>query len=66
MNTDKDMPPPKKDAPAEAEALDKNELSNSKPAPAVAQSVIDRARAWLRNTPGAVSGQGGHNAILAF
>lgn len=29
------------------------------------QSKIDRARAWLRNTPGAVAGQGGHNATFA-
>jgi hypothetical protein len=29
------------------------------------QSNIDRARAWIRNTPGAVSGQGGHNATFA-
>lgn len=29
------------------------------------QSNIDRARAWLRNTPGAVAGQGGHNATFA-
>lgn len=28
-------------------------------------SKIDRARAWLRNTPGAVAGQGGHNATFA-
>ncbi len=28
-------------------------------------SNIDRARAWLRNTPGAVAGQGGHNATFA-
>ena len=28
-------------------------------------SNIDRARAWLRNTPGAISGQGGHNATFA-
>lgn len=29
------------------------------------QSKMDRARAWLRNTPGAVSGQGGHPATFA-
>ena len=28
-------------------------------------SNIERARAWLRNTPGAISGQGGHNATFA-
>jgi len=65
MNTDQDMPPPKKDAPAEAEALDKNEQSKVTPAPAVPQSVIDYARAWIRSTPGAISGQGGHNATFA-
>ncbi|MFM2216950.1 MAG: hypothetical protein RL240_1268 [Planctomycetota bacterium] len=65
MNTDKETPPPKKDAPAGAEALDKNQQPECKPAPAVAQSKIDRARAWLRNTPGAVSGQGGHPATFA-
>ncbi len=65
MNNDMDMPPPKKDAPAGAEALDKNQQDQCKPASAVAQSVIDRARAWLRNTPGAVSGQGGHPATFA-
>jgi hypothetical protein len=31
----------------------------------MSNSNIDRARAWLRNTPGAVSGQGGHNATFA-
>jgi RecA-family ATPase len=31
----------------------------------MSQSKIDRARAWLRNTPGAVAGQGGHNATFA-
>jgi hypothetical protein len=65
MNTDKDMPPPKKDAPAEAEALDKNQQDQCKPASAVAQSKIDRARAWLRNTPGAVTGQNGHGRTFA-
>lgn len=29
------------------------------------QSKIDRARAWLRNTPGAVAGQGGHGSTFA-
>jgi len=29
------------------------------------QSKIDRARAWLRNTPGAVAGQNGHGATFA-
>lgn len=29
------------------------------------QSKIDRARAWLRSTPGAISGQGGHPATFA-
>jgi RecA-family ATPase len=65
MNNETDMPPPKKDAPAGAEALDKNQQDQCKPASAVAQSKIDRARAWLRNTPGAVAGQGGHNATFA-
>lgn len=31
----------------------------------MSNSNIDRARAWLRNTPGAVSGQGGHNTTFA-
>ena len=31
----------------------------------MSNSNIDRARAWLRNTPGAISGQGGHNATFA-
>jgi len=29
------------------------------------QSKIDRARAWLRNTPGAVTGQNGHGSTFA-
>ena len=29
------------------------------------QSNVDRARAWLRNTPGAVTGQNGHGATFA-
>jgi RecA-family ATPase len=31
----------------------------------MSNSNIDRARAWLRNTPGAISGQGGHNTTFA-
>ncbi len=29
------------------------------------QSKMDRARAWLRNTPGAVTGQNGHGSTFA-